>query len=159
MTAVEEEGDDVAWSDPDTLELWRAMVDGSQRVIGMLNQAMVDDAGMTLQDFRILLLLSESGDTRMSDVATGVAMARSTVSRQISRLTAAGLVWQLPDTHNGRQRLARITPAGRAQVSRAAEDHARRFREFVVDGLTLRQRQAVLGAYRKVDEGLRRSVT
>ena len=71
--------------------------------------------------FHVARWLLSFGPSRTSDIAEGVAMDRSAVSRLIDGLGAAGLVRVEVDPSDRRANSVRLTPAGRRQVTRALE--------------------------------------
>jgi DNA-binding MarR family transcriptional regulator len=69
--------------------------------------------------FHVARWLVAVGPSRTRDVAEGVAMDRSAVSRLIDALHAAGLVRVMVDPSDRRANSVRLTPAGRRHVTRA----------------------------------------
>ena len=71
MTAATADQDDVVpcWLNGDEMRAWRAFVDGSQHLLEVLNRELSDAHGLSLADYRILVILSEaeSNAVRMSD--------------------------------------------------------------------------------------------
>ncbi len=136
--------EDVSTSDrsgPDWLSeseqaAWRSFVDGSHELVAVLDRALNIDAGLSFEDYRILVLLSEHETQRMSDLSRGGMASRSTVSRQISRLVERGDVERLPDAADARNRLVRISDLGRERLHEAAKNHVGLVRRFMFDHLT-----------------------
>jgi DNA-binding MarR family transcriptional regulator len=65
----------------------------------------------------VLSILVDRGELRLSDVAAALELDASTVSRQVRRLDAAGLVTRRPDPADGRATLLAATAAGKTQSS------------------------------------------
>ncbi|MBT0567367.1 MarR family winged helix-turn-helix transcriptional regulator [Williamsia sp. CHRR-6] len=126
-------GADPNWLRGAEVGAWRAFVECATDLLTSLDRALLDDAGLTLSEYRILVLLSESSTLRMSDLSEGAVASRSTISRQVSRLVDNGAIERLPDTNDARNRLVRITPRGMALLQRAAVDHVRRVRSNFLD--------------------------
>ncbi|MDJ0111742.1 MarR family transcriptional regulator, partial [Rhodococcus erythropolis] len=61
------------------MRAWRGYMDGNQRLMEVLNRELQDSHDLSLADYRILVMLSESADgsLRMSDLADGVLSSRS----------------------------------------------------------------------------------
>ncbi|GGF18938.1 MarR family winged helix-turn-helix transcriptional regulator [Williamsia phyllosphaerae] len=118
---------------------WRSFVDGSHELIGALDRALNADAGLSFEEYRILVILSENDTLRMSDLSRGGLASRSTVSRQVSRLVERGDVERLPDVNDARNRLVRISELGRERLHEAAKDHVRLVRRYMFDHLAPEQ--------------------
>jgi DNA-binding MarR family transcriptional regulator len=69
--------------------------------------------------FHVARWLLDFGPSRTNDIAEGVAMDRSAVSRLIVSLRASGLVRVEADHTDARANSVRLTPAGRRQVTRS----------------------------------------
>jgi DNA-binding MarR family transcriptional regulator len=68
--------------------------------------------------FPLLLVLSEEGPMRVSEMARTFRLDKSTVSRHLSRLESAGLVETRPDPTDRRCTLLHVTRRGGARVRR-----------------------------------------
>jgi len=71
--------------------------------------------------FHVARWLLSFGPSRTSDIAQGVAMDRSAVSRLIDALAAARLVGVDVDPSDRRANSVRLTPAGRRRVTGALQ--------------------------------------
>jgi DNA-binding MarR family transcriptional regulator len=71
--------------------------------------------------FHIARWLLAFGSSRTNDIAHGVAMDRSAVSRLIDQLRTARLVSVNPDPTDRRANAVRLTPAGRRNATRALQ--------------------------------------
>jgi len=69
--------------------------------------------------FHVARWLLAFGPARTGDIARGVAMDRSAVSRLVDALRVAGLVQVHADPSDKRANLTRLTNDGRTQVTRA----------------------------------------
>ncbi|WP_072806057.1 MarR family winged helix-turn-helix transcriptional regulator [Rhodococcoides yunnanense] len=143
------------------MRAWRAYVDGAQRLMGVLNKDLQDGHDLTMAEYRILVMLSESADgsLRMSDLADGVLSSRSRLTHQIRRMEADGMVGRDTCVDDGRGVLAVITEEGRRRLADAAPTHVVSVRKHLVDLLTPQQ-LAVLGdIFEKVDAAMTKSET
>ena len=97
------------------MRAWRAYVDGGQRLMGVLNKDLQDAHDLTMAEYRVLVMLSESpdGSLRMSDLADGVLSSRSRLTHQIRRMESDGLVERSTCIDDGRGVLAVITVSTR----------------------------------------------
>src|SRR5680860_749046 len=92
------------WLSADEMRAWRAYIDGSQRLMEVLNRELQETNGMSLADYRILVNLVESpnGALRMSDLAADVVSSRSRLTHQVRRMEAADLVTRRTCDEDGR---------------------------------------------------------
>ncbi|MGW8378339.1 MarR family transcriptional regulator [Streptomyces sp. ODS28] len=100
---------------------------------------------VTLPQFRLLVVLSQREHAKLTELAGLLGVNPSTAMRMMSRLTAAGLTDQQVNPGNRRERLLRLTDAGRRIVE---EVTARRRAEIaaVVERMPAAQRGALVGA-------------
>lgn len=71
---------------------------------------------VTLPQFRLLVVLSTRESAKLVDLADQLGVNPSTAMRMMTRLTTAGLADQEVNPDNRRERLLRLTPAGRRIV-------------------------------------------
>src|SRR5437868_5308325 len=105
--------------------------------------------GLSLNDYEILVNLSESPGRRMrmSDLADATIQSRSRLSHQISRMEAAGLVSRESCRDDRRGTFAVLTDHGWAVTQQVAPHHVDSVREHFVDRLTNDQLKALELAY------------
>lgn len=146
--AAVEEG----WLDPQEMRAWRTFIDGSDRLMEVLNRSLQAKHGLTMDDYRILVLLSEAPGRalRMSDLALGIVASRSKLTHQIRRLESAGLVEREECSSDKRGVLALLTPTGLTRLEQAAPDHVADVRKFMIDAMTVRQLRMLGDAFEKV---------
>lgn len=108
--------------------------------------------GLSVNDYEILVNLSESPDhrMRMSDLADATIQSRSRLSHQISRMEAAGLVARenCPDDRRGT--FAVLTEHGWATIQKVAPHHVSSVRQHFIDLLTDDQLHELEKAYTPV---------
>ncbi|MHA6793393.1 MarR family winged helix-turn-helix transcriptional regulator [Pseudonocardia bannensis] len=78
------------------------------------------DSGLTMQQLRVLMLLSTDGPLAQGDLAQGLHVGLATVTGLIDRLVARGLVERTEDPRDRRIRLARLAPDGVDLIDRIA---------------------------------------
>ncbi len=85
----------------------------------------LDDAGKSpLNTYDVLVQLSEAGGRlRLRDLVERVLLSQPGLSRKVARMEDEGLVERLPDPHDGRGVLVRMTRSGRAALKSAAIVH------------------------------------
>ncbi len=73
-------------------------------------------AGISTNDYSILVRLSREGPLPLGAFASLLAMDRSTLSREIAPLVDAGLVEASADAHDRRRRVLTLSAGGEARV-------------------------------------------
>ncbi|MFI7350646.1 MarR family winged helix-turn-helix transcriptional regulator [Streptomyces sp. NPDC049936] len=106
---------------------------------------------VTLPQFRMLVVLSTQGPTKLVVLAELLQVAPSTAMRMVDRLIAAGLADRQANPHNRRENVHRLTEEGRRTVE---EVTARRRAEIatVVERLSAEQRRALIDALAAFNE-------
>jgi DNA-binding MarR family transcriptional regulator len=144
------------WLTPAEQEAWRGHLATSKLLFRQLDRDL-QPFGLSINDYEILVVLSESPDhrLRMTDLADATAQSRSRLSHQITRMEAAGLVRR--DTCPGDKRglFTVLTEAGMATIERVAPYHVDSVRRHFIDLLTTEQRDALRDGYAAVTEHLR----
>ncbi|QYC41004.1 putative HTH-type transcriptional regulator YusO [Nonomuraea coxensis DSM 45129] len=123
-----------------------AVLTGSRLLVAIAARSMaaVQDR-VTLPQFRMLVVLSLHGETKLVTMAELLDVNSSTAMRMADRLSAAGLVTREVNPHNRRESLMRLTSDGRQLV----EDVMARRREEIagiVSRMTPEQSRALVSA-------------
>ncbi|SEG82830.1 DNA-binding transcriptional regulator, MarR family [Nonomuraea solani] len=118
----------------------------------------LQEHSLSLNDYEILVNLSESQDRRMrmSDLADATIQSRSRLSHQIARMEAKGLVTREDCRDDRRGTFAVLTDEGWETIQRVAPFHVTSVREHFVDRLTDDQLQAIEEAYAPLVEQLKK---
>lgn len=147
---------EIRWLTPFEMRAWRGYIDGNQRLMEVLNRELQDGHDLSLADYRILVLLSESPDgaLRMSGLADGVLSSRSRLTHQIRRMESQGIVVRDTCVEDGRGVLARITDEGRRRLADAAPTHLAGVRNNLVDLLTPHELDVLADVFEKVDKAI-----
>lgn len=114
------------------------------------------DSGLTMQQFRVLLLLAEDGPLPHSDLAQALGVGLATVTGLVDRLVARGLAVRAADPADRRVRLAGLSPEGAALLESVATQ-GRELRNAVLAAIdldALRDLERGLAALRAAVEGL-----
>ena len=100
------------------LETWRAFLRAHALLTRRLDEDLRSAEGLTLGEYSALLQVAEAPgrSLRMNQLATGIFLSRSGVTRLIDRLEADGLITRSTCTDDGRGALAVLTDAGLAQL-------------------------------------------
>ncbi len=140
------------WLDDQQERLWRGWVALSTELPAALHRQLHADSGLSLQDFEVLVWLTETEDgrVRVSDLATGLGWERSRLSHHVKRMQGRGLVERLECREDGRGAFVAVTAAGRDAIERAAPGHARAVRDLVFTSLSDEEVEAVADFTEKV---------
>ena len=133
------------------LEAWQALMRAHATLMRQLATDLVDEVGLTLGDFDVLVQLAQAGgDLRMSELAAQAYSSRSGMTRRIDRLADEGLVTRANTDADGRGVLVGLTEAGLARLAEAAPVHLRRVSQLYVEKLTDQELAALTSALTKV---------
>lgn len=126
---------DVPWLDDAEQDAWRVYLEATTRVADRLNDDLKRSFGLTLEDYEILVFLSEADQRRlrMADLAGALLASRSRLTYRVDRLEAAGLVERRPCPDDRRVIWAELTDAGHQRLVEAAPCHVRGVREALLD--------------------------
>jgi DNA-binding MarR family transcriptional regulator len=127
--------DDVRWLDDEEQAAWRRFVSGTTVLFRDLEHALTEAHGLTLDDYALLVLLSEAPGRalRMSALADQAIVPRPQVTYRITRLEARGAVARRRCLDDARGTEAHLTDAGFALLEDAARTHVTNVREFFLD--------------------------
>ncbi len=158
MTAArtDPESAEPRWLDAEEMRAWRALINGSQRLLEVLNRELSEAHGLSLADYRILVILSEaeSNSVRMSELAEGIVASRSRLTHQIRRLEAAGIVARQDCEDDRRGVLATLTAEGRRRLGEAAPTHLAGVRRHLIDDLSAPERRTLAEVFTRTDTAL-----
>ncbi|CAL9450911.1 hypothetical protein SUDANB145_02438 [Streptomyces sp. enrichment culture] len=124
----------------------RAVLTASRLLVAISARSLAEvEERVTLPQFRMLVVLSTRGTTKLVTLAEQLQVAPSTAMRMVDRLIGAGLVDRRTNPDNRRETLLRLTEEGRRTVDHVT---ARRRREIatVVQRLAPGQRAALVEA-------------
>ena len=126
-----------AWLTADEMELWRGWLSLNATLPAALHRQLQAEAGLSLQDFEVLVRLTdtEDGRVRVSELARDMLWERSRLSHHVTRMGGRGLVVreECPDDRRGA--FVVLTPEGRAAIDRAAPGHVAAVRRLFLDGI------------------------
>jgi DNA-binding MarR family transcriptional regulator len=124
----------------DALELgaWRGFLRTHARLTRALDAQLIAEQGLSLSSYEVLLFLADApnGRMRMSELADGVLLSRSGLTRLVDRLEADGLVRREECHTDARGLVAVITPQGRRRFARARRTHLSGVRQRFLEQLS-----------------------
>lgn len=148
---------DNARPDDAQLEIFGRFLRAHQQVSELLNKSLVDERGLSLPWYDVLLQLSASGEDRLrlQDLADRVLYSRSGLTRLIDRMENAGLVSREPCPDDKRGTFAVLTANGKRALRRSAPTHLRGIEEHFFSKLSEPEIQMLGDAMAKVLQGTR----
>jgi DNA-binding MarR family transcriptional regulator len=140
------------WLTEEEQRAWRGLLRMTSQLNARLNRQLLQDYGVSLADYDVLVVLSEAaeGRLRVFEVADALAWEQSRVSHQLARMQRRGLVAREGCASDARGAFAVLVEAGRAAIERAAPAHVETVRQLVFDGLTHDQLTALTGITTRV---------
>lgn len=137
---------------------WRSFLTAYSVITRQLDEELREETGLSLFEYAALLQLAEAEGRRMrmSDLASGIVLTRSGVTRLVDRLERDGLVERGQCADDGRGSEALLTPAGLERLRAASKTHLRGIDDYYFSQVS-DEDQAVVGrAMEDVIEGLRK---
>jgi DNA-binding MarR family transcriptional regulator len=109
----------------DELGAWRGLLRVHAGMTKALDAELVREHRLPLSSYEVLLFLADSpaGQLRMSELADGVLLSRSGLTRLVDRLERDGLLCRERCEDDQRGWFASITPEGRKLFGRARKTH------------------------------------
>ncbi|MFE6888067.1 MarR family winged helix-turn-helix transcriptional regulator [Streptomyces sp. NPDC057694] len=130
----------------------RAVLTASRVLVAVSARSLAEvEDRVTLPQFRMLVVLSTRGATKLVALAELLGVAPSTAMRMVDRLIATGLVDRQINPDNRRETLLQLTDEGR----RTVEDVTARRRseiETIVQRLAPEQRTALIDALKAFND-------
>jgi DNA-binding MarR family transcriptional regulator len=134
------------------LRAWQGLLHAHNEVITKLDRELMDEHGLSLGSYEVLLRLARAPDRsmRMSELAAVSLISPSGLTRRVDRMVADGLVERVSCPTDARGSLARITDEGYERLRRAARTHFRGIREHFTGRLSKRQLAEIAAALEAV---------
>ncbi|MFF5408464.1 MarR family winged helix-turn-helix transcriptional regulator [Streptomyces misionensis] len=122
------------WLTETEMSVWRRHLEVGKLVTYQMEKGL-RPFGLTMHDYEVLVLLSESEGARMrmSEVAAATGQSKSRLSHQITRLEKAHLVRRENSASDRRGLFAVLTERGRETLSQVTPHHVASLREHFVD--------------------------
>lgn len=135
----------IPWLSDEEQRVWRQWLFVTARLPAVLNAQLIADSGISLQDFEVLVGLSEAEDerARIVNLARGLQWERSRLSHHVARMVRRGLVAREECGSDARGSWVVLTERGKEVLEQAAPGHVRQVREVLVDLLPERDLRAL----------------
>ena len=129
------------WLADDEQRAWRNWLAVSALLPTELHRQLQRDSSLSLQDFEVLVHLSETTErrSRVADLAQCLQWERSRLSHHVKRMEKRGLVVREECPDDGRGAFVVLTDDGLAAIRQAAPGHAQTVKELVFTSLTKRE--------------------
>ena len=107
------------------LESWVSFLRAHAAITRQLNADLLNDHGLTLSDYEVLLRLAnaERGMMRRVDLAESVLLTASGITRLLDGLERAGFVEKAACESDARVSYAKLTEAGHRKLAEASTTH------------------------------------
>lgn len=147
---------DVQWLDDREAAAWQAVRDLGQPLWTALGRDLQRDSGLSMADYQVLVVLSETGGDVLAyrDLADATGWEKSRLSHQLTRMQARGLVHRTERSDDGRCANVVLTEHGRRVIESAAPGHVCSVRRFLIDRLSAAQIDALIAIGGAVRAGL-----
>ncbi|MEU8571607.1 MarR family transcriptional regulator [Streptomyces pathocidini] len=144
------------WLTDEEQRAWRTHLDVSRLLMYQLEKDL-QPFGLTMNDYEILVNLSESADERMrmSDLAAATLQSKSRLSHQITRMENAGLVRRENCESDRRGLFAVLTDHGCDTMRKVAPHHVESVRRHFIDLMAPSELEAIRESLAPVAEHLR----
>ncbi|GIF50605.1 DNA-binding MarR family transcriptional regulator [Asanoa ferruginea] len=128
---------DVKSLSPAEMAAWRAVIEGSQRLLTQLEDNLRETSELSFADYHVLVLLSEAPRQRlrMGELANKLIFSPSRLTYHVGTMEKRGLVARQPCPEDRRGSEAVLTDAGLRALREAAPHHLRSVRQHFVDAL------------------------
>jgi|SRR6476469_7995827 DNA-binding MarR family transcriptional regulator len=126
------------WLTAEEQRVWRRWMTLNAQLSATLQRELQDDAGLSTQDYEVLVHLTDNAEGRMrvTDLARLMQWERSRVSHHVTRMERRHLVQRVECAEDGRGAFVVITQQGRAAIEQAAPGHVNTVRRLVFDVLS-----------------------
>ena len=118
-------------------KVWRTFIESSWALHTHLEDDLRAKTGLSMNDFHVLVVLSEAPDRRlrMGELAGRLVFSPSRITYQINAMVKRGLVRKQPCPQDGRGQEAVLTEAGMDRLVAAAPLHLKTVRDSFIDHL------------------------
>jgi DNA-binding MarR family transcriptional regulator len=117
---------------------WTRLLRAYSATARCLSPALLEEHGLTLNDYEALQLLSDAEERRMRrvDLADALSLSASGVTRLLEGLEEEGLVERTSCPQDRRVAYAQLTDEGAARLRAASCSHAASIRDLLEESMT-----------------------
>jgi len=137
------------------LGAWRGLLRVHSRMTKALDAELIAEHGISLSSYEVLLFLADAPDgrLRMSELADGVLLSRSGLTRLVDRMERDGLLRRERCEDDARGFNALITTEGRDLFQSARRTHLDGVRELFLSHLSADELRTLARLWEKVAPG------
>ena len=134
---------------------WRSFLECRSAVIKALESELMEDPGLSLTWYDVLIHLSEASESRLQHqaLAGSLLLSRSGVTRLVDRMAKAGLVRREASPEDRRASYVVMTPQGRDALDRASPVHVRGIVQHFTRYLDSEDASALQKFFSRVSQG------
>jgi DNA-binding MarR family transcriptional regulator len=131
---------------------WRTFIESSWALHTHLEDELRADTGLSMNDYHVLVVLSEAPDhrLRMGELAGRLVFSPSRITYQISSMVKRGLVRKQACPDDGRGQEAVLTESGLAALEAAAPMHLVTVRDSFINQLDDEELAVITRVFAKV---------
>jgi DNA-binding MarR family transcriptional regulator len=143
---------------PEELAAWRGLLRVHAGLTKALDAELLREHDLPLSSYEVLLFLADSphGRMRMSELADGVLLSRSGLTRLVDRMERDGLLRRRRCEDDARGYFAEITDKGREVFGRARHTHLDGVRERFLSRFSEDELRLMAALWEKVEPGVSR---
>lgn len=147
----ENQTQNVRWLDDDEMSAWLAMVDVNAAIQAAVEEDFAPH-GLNSGEYGVLARLSDAPEhrLRMCDLADGLHVSPSGLTRRLDGLVREGLVAREQSAEDRRVMMAVLTEKGFERLKAIAPDHVATVRRVFIDHLSRTQIRNVVAALHAV---------
>jgi DNA-binding MarR family transcriptional regulator len=136
---------------------WRQLLTAHSLLLRRLDDELRAEGGLSLYEYSALLQLAEAPGRRqrMSELADGILLTRSGVTRLVDRLESDGLVERIECTSDGRGAQAVLTEEGLTKLRAASKVHLRGIEAYYFDRVSPQDQEVIGRTMKAVSDGVR----
>jgi DNA-binding MarR family transcriptional regulator len=140
---------------PEELAAWRGLLRVHSALVKALDAELLAEHDLPLTSYEVLINLQAAPDRRrrMAELAEGVLLSRSGMTRLVDRLERDGLIERDACTEDGRGMFAVLTDKGEDLLSRARRTHLDGVRERFLQHFGRQELEQLAGGWNRVLPG------
>lgn len=148
------------WLDDTQQRFWRAMLRSQSLLQTQLDRELREVAGISLADYEVLVIVSESPDRcrRMAEIADDMGVSRSRLTHTVARLEKRGIVRRSAIEGDGRGVNCIMTDEGWELMQKIAPVHVNGVRKHLIDLMSPEETRVVADVFTRVADHLRKAV-
>ena len=131
--------------EPEEYGAWNALLTLTQTTLRELDEALREQAGLSVSEFDVLITLFNAPDRRlgMTALARQAMLSPSGLTHLVTRMERDGLLTREVDADDRRKFYTTLTDAGEAKLATARRTHNETLRRTMLPHLSARDRRAL----------------